>query len=246
MANFNTHILSAAACGSLAATVCMKLVGLAPADALVLTLAAIAGGVLPDIDLKHSTPGKALFTGLGTLLALSWLFASIHEFAAIELWVVAGAIFLCVRYLAWRLFDQFTVHRGALHSLAAGLMFSFAASAGSFHFLGLDPLMSWLVAGFLGAGFFIHLALDELFAVDIMGARVNNRFGSALKIIDTKRLFPSCLVLFAALLTWFWTPTLHPLTNAWETISANSATPWADALLPAWLNIDWGLSSITP
>lgn len=236
MANFNTHILSAAACGSLASTVCMKLIGLSSADALILTLATMAGGILPDIDLKYSTPGKALFTALGALLALAWLFANIHDYAAIELWTFATIGFLCVRYPAWWLFHQFTVHRGALHSVAAGLMFSFAASAGSFHILGLDPLTSWLIGSFLGTGVLVHLLLDELFAVDILGARVNHHFGSALKIIDTGRLFASCLVLFATLLLWFWTPSMQPLISAWQSIGTQSTTPWADAVLPAWMD----------
>lgn len=234
MADFNTHILTAAAAGSFASTLGMKLLGLSSPDALLLTLATMAGGILPDVDLKYSTPGKALFTGLGALLALVWLFTSIHQFAALELWAVAVAGFLLVRYPVWWLFHQFTVHRGALHSLAAGLMFSFAASAGSFHLLGLGPLMSWLTGSFLGAGFLIHLLLDELFAVDFLGARIGRRFGSALKLIDTARLVPSCLLLFATLLLWFWTPTLEPLQLAWQSIGARSASPWRDALLPAW------------
>jgi hypothetical protein len=234
MADFNTHVIGAAAASSLAATICMKLINLPVADALLLTSIGTIGGVLPDIDLKYSTPSKLLFGLLGTLLAMSWLFSHIEAFTVLELWVIALLVFLSVRFPLWWLFHQFTTHRGALHSLAAAMMFSFATAAAGEHLLNLSASLSWLLAIFMAAGYVLHLALDEAYSVDFMGARIKRSFGSALKILDSQKLLPSCVVLFVALVVWFWTPTAAPIVDQWKSID----TDWLPVLLPDYLLSD--------
>ncbi|MFT6641884.1 MAG: hypothetical protein ACJAUZ_002888, partial [Flavobacteriaceae bacterium] len=65
MADFNTHILGATVVVSLGATCCTKLLGLSMTDGLMLTVAGLVGGILPDIDLKQSQPSRLLFSLLG-------------------------------------------------------------------------------------------------------------------------------------------------------------------------------------
>jgi len=231
MADFNTHVFGAAALSSLAATIGMKLIDLPVSDALLLTTAGTLGGVLPDIDLKYSTPSKLLFALLGTLLAMSWLFSQIHAYTVLELWVIALCIFLIVRFPLWWLFHQFTVHRGALHSLAAAMMFAFIAASAGEHLLQLRAELSWLLAIFVAVGFVLHLILDELYSVDFMGARIKRSFGSALKILDLERLTPSCVVLFLTLVVWFWTPDTGTLVARWESLQSD----WLAALVPDFL-----------
>ncbi len=232
MADFNTHVLVAAGTTSFAATICTKLLALPISTALLLTVAGTLGGVLPDIDLKYSMPSKLLFSLLGAITSLTWLFANLDVYTVLELWLFAMMLFLIVRYPVWALFHQFTVHRGALHSLSAMIMFSFLAAVAAHHVLHLQAATSWLLALFVAAGVFIHLLLDEIYSVDFMGVRIKHSFGSALKPIDMDRLAASCAVLFVCLVSWFWTP---PLSAVMDIINNNASTNWRALLLPTWL-----------
>jgi len=228
MADFNTHVLSAAAAASLGATIFTKLLDLPVSTALLLTAGGTIGGILPDIDLKESVPSKILFSIIGAVVALSWLFARLHDFSAAELWLIAIAIFVCIRYPCWALFHQFTVHRGALHSLAATLMFTFLSAVTGYQLLLLNSVDSWLLAGFVAAGSLIHLVLDELYSVDFSGARIKRSFGTALKVIDSERPAASAMVLFVSLIAWFWTPDTNEVIQVWKSIDIN----WRELLLP--------------
>ena len=231
MANFNTHVFYAAASASVTSSICVKLVGLSVSEAILLTTAGIVGGILPDIDLKHSVPSKALFSIIGIVLAVAWLFSQVAKFSVAELWLVAAGIFVFVRFVLWWLFHQFTRHRGSWHSLVAALLVCFASAAGSHQLLGLDPALSWTMALFVAAGYVLHLALDEIYSVDFTGVRIKRSFGSALKILDSTQLLATCLALFATLLVWFWTPPFSPLVAQWSELEVD----WPALLLPAYM-----------
>jgi len=231
LADFNTHIFSAAAASSLAATLSGKLLSISMPAALMLVAAGTIGGVLPDIDLKYSMPSRLLFSMLGLLTALAWLFSHMDAHTALELWLIALGIFLVLRYPMWWLFHTFTVHRGVLHSVLAAAMWGVLAAAAVHRTLSVDAQLSWLIAIFLATGYLLHLLLDELYSVDFMGVRIKRSFGSALKLLDTRQLPASCLVLFILLVAWFWTPELDSLTS----LPSMLEDDWTDALWPDWL-----------
>lgn len=232
MADFNTHVFAAAAVASIGATVCTKLLNLPISTALLLTAGGTIGGVLPDIDLKDSVPSKILFSVFGVVAAIAWMFARIADFSVAELWVFGIAIFLLIRLPLWALFHQCTVHRGALHSIAAAFMFSLLATVVGEHVLHVAAETSWLLFGFVFVGVIVHLLLDEIYSVDFMGARIKRSFGSALKLLDAQRIAASCLVLFVCLVSWFWTPSPDTLIA----LLKNNQTPWMDLLLPDYLH----------
>jgi len=234
MADFNTHVFAAAAVASLGATVCTKQLDLPVSTALLLTVGGTIGGVLPDIDLKASVPSKILFSVFGSIAAISWVFARLEDFSVAELWVFAIGIFLTVRFPIRTIFHQFTVHRGALHSLVAALMFGLLSAVIGEHVLRVASQTSWLLAGFVVIGVLIHLLLDEIYSVDFLGARIKRSFGSALKLIDTERLTASCFILFVCLVAWFWTPTTDELIALWKT----QQTHWGELMLPNYLWIE--------
>lgn len=231
MADFSTHVFSAAALGSFAATLCTKLLDLPMADGVTLTLAATVGGILPDIDLKVSWPSRLLFTLLGGVAALSWLFSNITQLTAFELWFAAIGLFLIVRYPLHWLFHSVTVHRGALHSIAATVTASLLMAAAAERLLGVSPLMSWMLAIFLGAGYLLHLGLDELFSVDFTGMSTKRSFGSALKLIDTDRKIGSAAVLATGGVALLLAPEMGSFVDAWS----NMGESWRGTIVPAWL-----------
>jgi len=231
MADFNTHVFAAAAVASFGATLCTKLLNLPVSVALLLTAGGTIGGVLPDIDLKYSLASKILFSVLGCIAAIAWMFARLDDFVVSELWFFAVAVFLLFRFPLWSLFHQFTVHRGSLHSIAAAIMFGMLTAVFGEHVLKVSADISWLLAAFVVIGVVIHLTLDEIYSVDFVGARIKRSFGSALKLIDFERLAASCLVLFVSLVAWFWTPPIDALLTSWN---ENHAT-WTELLIPDYL-----------
>lgn len=235
MADFSTHVFSAAALGSLGATLATKLLDIPMSDAVMLVTASLVGGVLPDIDLKYSWPSRVLFATLGLIAGLAWLFAHVSAFTALELWLGALAVFLLVRYPLWWAFHTFTEHRGVLHSLIAASMAGVLMAATAYRWLDADPVSSWLLGLFLASGYLLHLVLDELFSVDFMGVRIKRSFGSALKPLDTTRLPASCLVLFVTMAAWFWAPDIGSL----STLLPELDSDWLPALLPEWLTRHW-------
>lgn len=231
MADFNTHIFWAGAAASLGAIASTKLLGLSANETLLLTLLGTVGGILPDIDLRHSTPSQMLFSFFGTLAALCWLFANVGNYSALSLWAISITVFFFVRYPIWMLFHQFTVHRGALHSLAAALMFMFCTAAAASKVFYLNAVTSWLCAVFVASGFVLHLILDEIYSVDFMGVRIKKSFGSALKVLDMQRLFATCFILLICFASWFFTPSLEDVWKNWQTMDVN----WRTLMLPEWL-----------
>ena len=233
MADFSTHVFGAAALCSFGATFCTKLLALPMSEGLMLTVAGIVGGVLPDIDLKVSWPSRLLFTLLGGVAALVWLFANIEHLTVLELWCAAVGLYLVVRYPLHWAFHSMTVHRGSLHSLAATAMAGLAAAAAGSHLLDADPLSSWMMGLFVSGGYLLHLVLDEIYSVDFTGMTIKRSFGTALKPIDTERPAASGLVILTALLAAFLAPDTGPLLAAWTDVGAR----WHGTIVPAWLTL---------
>lgn len=231
MADFNTHVFSAAAVVSLGATSCTKLLSLSASEGLMLCVAGMVGGVLPDVDLKYSQPSRVLFSFLGTVAALAWLFASMDKFTGLELWLGAIGIYLAVRIPLWWAFHSIATHRGVLHSLIAAIMAGLLMCAVGWQQLNATELQSWLLGIFMTGGYLVHLVLDEIYSVDFMGVRIKRSLGSAIKPLDVHQLPVSCLVIFVSLVAWFWTAPYSTALRQWSARYSD----WRTALLPAWL-----------
>lgn len=219
MANFQTHVTVAAAGSGLVSTVAFKASLVGAPEALVLTLAGIIGGILPDIDLKYSYPSKIIFSFLGLLSALLSVFSLSSVWSVLELWVFGLLVFLTLRYPLWSIFHKLTVHRGAIHSVAAGVLFLFLTAVLSFHILGHSPFFAWMLSFFVFFGFILHLVLDEAYSVDFMNRRVKRSFGSALKILDFGKFANSCFILVLSFFLWQVSPDFSDVLLAFDRTS---------------------------
>ena len=209
MANFNTHLAAAAAGGGLCATV--ALAGHAAPDnyLLTLTFAGTIGGILPDVDLDKAIPSRMLFGALGAVGAFIAIFSLKRRYSIAELWIVWLAVFVAVRYGGHKVFQKQTKHRGIFHSLLAGGVFMVLTAIVFHRVFGEPPALAWLTGLFVLIGFIIHLALDEIYSVDIEGASIKKSFGTALKLFDYGSLRASGLMAaaFAGLIAL--TPPAH-------------------------------------
>jgi hypothetical protein len=140
------------------------------------------GGVLPDIDADHSTPIQILFSALAVLLAFFTVFSTAGAYSIVELSLVWLCVYVLIRYVACTLFARFTVHRGIFHSLLAAVFFWFLTTAVTYHVFTMPPFNAWLTGCFVCLGYIVHLVLDEIYSVDLMGASIKKSFGTALKL----------------------------------------------------------------
>lgn len=206
MANFRTHITVATAGGMLVAYAGWQAQWWPSSQAILVCALTAFGGILPDIDADRSRSIRLIFNllsvpalVLGVLLLQTWLTPGM-------LLVACGGIYFSVRYLLGVLFSRLTVHRGIWHSLLAGCLCALLTAALSFHLLAQSAWLAWSHGIAVWVGFSIHLLLDELYSVDLEGARLKRSFGTALKLTDGRRPMSSLLMLIATLTLIPWLP----------------------------------------
>ena len=208
MADFKTHLSVAGTLSGVLAIGCLH-TGLAePRDTLLFFTMGTVGGVLPDIDSDHSIPVKLLFSCLATLAAFFGVFSKIGAYSIVESILLWVAVFVIVRYLVFELFKRFTVHRGVFHSLLAAVFFCFLSATLLYDVFALSNVLAWLSGGFILIGYLIHLLLDELYSVDMMGVRLKKSFGTALKPISFTYLKASIALIAATLVLYLFVPEL--------------------------------------
>jgi membrane-bound metal-dependent hydrolase YbcI (DUF457 family) len=183
MASYRVHLTVSALLGAGVSVVAARLdLGWGPAI-LAGGLTAL-GGLLPDLDSDSSVPQRELF-GLSAAAAAFLVLRPLEErgYTLEQRAVLAGGLYLLVRYGVRAVFDRFTVHRGMFHSLPAMLI------AGLVVFLldhGPNLTTRIVLASGTMLGFLSHLVLDELYAIDLMGLKLrpNKYAGSALKFFS--------------------------------------------------------------
>jgi hypothetical protein len=206
MANFPTHIAVGTVVSGALATVTVAADMVAPENIVAVTLAGVLGSVLPDIDLEDSRPGRAMFAGLGVFFSFAVLFSLERKYSIAEMLVLWLGTLLFVRYIAKEVFFRISYHRGVWHSILAMVFCAFVTAWVYSQLLGKDEGVAWLAAGFLAIGFLTHLILDELYSVDVMDTRIKASFGTALKLLDHRRVGHSAAMAVATVLVFMFTP----------------------------------------
>jgi hypothetical protein len=201
MANFNTHFNVAALTSVVAATALLSAKHIDLTSALCLWCLGTLGGLLPDIDADNSRSLDIifnLFTLCVVIISMRYFVSDAidsHQF--LFLLGLPVAIYVVIRYGVRRLFTWQTVHRGICHSLLFLLFCGLVTTNISWDLMAKftdyghgdnqAALLAWLAGSFIFAGGVIHLLLDEICSVDLLGARIKRSFGSALKLTDFAR-----------------------------------------------------------
>jgi LexA-binding, inner membrane-associated putative hydrolase len=214
MANYATHIAVGTVVSGALATLTVGADVIGPESIMAVTLAGVAGSVLPDIDLRDGRASTILFSGIAVFASFCVLFINAERFSIAELWILWLGSLVFVRYGLHALFYRIAVHRGVWHSLLAGLLWA-GLTAIVFHdLLGRHAGVAWLGGGFMFIGYLTHLILDEIYSVDFLGNRLKASFGSALKIVDTRYPGHSLTMAMLTVLVLFLAPPTRPLVDA--------------------------------
>ncbi len=193
MANFKTHLQYATVGSGLGATMLLNAEILKPEEAFLCWIAGTAGGLLPDMDSDNPSSLGIVFGLFSVLAAAITVVSTINQWPLIWVWLAAGAVFIVIQYGIRYLFESFTKHRGAFHSVMAGLFFGLliSALAGA---VGASNQASWFYGLFVFLGYVLHLLLDETYAVDFSNSPKPRSIGGAFKFFDYKNLKASALM----------------------------------------------------
>lgn len=203
MADFNTHLLGAAAVSGLAATV-LVMTGQFPHQAVIgYFVLGVIGGLLPDLDSPTSIPIRIVLATLAVVAGFLVVFTFGTRYSLVELVILWLGCFLLIRYGLFSLFDWVTVHRGLIHSIPAGIGFGLITVLLAFHVFTASATHAWLCGMFVTLGFIVHLLLDEFYSVDLSGKKLlKSSFGTALSLgslnqpISTAALYLTVIALF--------------------------------------------------
>ena len=226
MANFKTHknigIVStlAATCGiyflnTIKSTIPGAFQGIFDIQLNIFTMAAmvllgIIGSLIPDIDLKTSTPSKffKIFIYFMTFVIGTFIFTHLKTelqriFETTELYLMLGfmGVAFIVGTMIIKFFQSSMIHRGVVHSIP----FAFVCSILLYELFslqilyGINIIDSFFVSVAFFNGFLTHLLLDEVYSVDLRGIRLKSSFGTALKIIDKKNKIGSSMLILLSI-----------------------------------------------
>ena len=138
-------------------------------------------GMLPDLDSGPGIPLKESVAFAAAVVPLLMLHRFQQTGLSMEAMILVGAaIYLAIRFGITWLLQNYSVHRGMLHSLPAALI---AGQAAFLVFGAEDPLRRYFIASAVVLGFLTHLVLDEIWSVKMgwFGPKVKKSFGTALK-----------------------------------------------------------------
>ena len=202
MGNYRQHITFAGALGIGYAWAAYLLAGFHWLYGTVAALLATLGGLLPDLDSPSGVELRG-FTGiLGVLTAMAvWQrLENLEQPLAFELhlWAVIAS-YVMVRHGIRRIMTRISVHRGISHSIPTCAVWGAVAYLSyptEYHVVKI--MMAFAVV----IGFSSHLLLDEIFSVDLRGARVNRAFGTAIKFWAPSVISTFAMYALLSYLSW--------------------------------------------
>jgi hypothetical protein len=161
------------------------------------------GGLLPDLDSDTGVPMREM-TALATVFVPLMMLPRLVHLELSREAILATLLLASIAVRLWMLyiFRRLTVHRGMFHSWPAVLI---AGLAVYLAYGGPDRSLRWLLAGGVMLGYWSHLLLDEIYAVDWRGwtPRLKPSAGSALKWYSRSAYATAaCYALLGGLLYW--------------------------------------------
>ncbi len=182
MANFNTHFMVASGASAVVSGTLLSMEVVSPQEAVYAFALGTLGGLLPDVDSAHSKSIRVGFNVLSLLATIMVVFIKSSTYSLIEMFVVAGLVFVGIRFAMLDIFRKISKHRGMFHSIPVALIWGIVVSILMQYFFSLNSLISWVYGFMVTMGYFVHLILDETYSVDLGNRRVKKSFGTAMKL----------------------------------------------------------------
>lgn len=186
MADFKTHITASTLLGAGYGAVAYFYFDIAPAHCFIAGSLCSVAGMLPDLDSNSSIPQREMLSFVSVCVPM--LMMSRFEelgLTAEHMVFIAALLYVVIRFGIGGLFRRFTKHRGMWHSIPAALV---AGMATYLVCLSGDTSVRLFKAWAVVLGFLLHLLLDEIYSVDLMGRRLKKSSGTAMKLFGKDSL----------------------------------------------------------
>lgn len=175
-------------------------------QSLIILSLGIIGGILPDLDSDQSTPVQIVFKILSIFIPLLVLLIIPQRLPILNMlgiWLISTFI---LKILFNALFLKLTTHRGVFHTVPMGIFFSQLVVLLFFYVLNFDIRFSTIAGIFLFLGFLVHLLLDELVSLNLLGLKVKSSFGTAFKFYDKNNKTGTLLLYLSIFILHFYIP----------------------------------------
>jgi hypothetical protein len=146
------------------------------------------GGILPDIDSENSKPIQIAFKIISTLLPFVAILFFAKDMSIFSILLIWFSTSLILHFLFFKAFINVTIHRGIFHSIPMGLLMGQLTIIILHNLFFTEIIQATLCGIFLFFGFIIHLILDEIVSLNVLGLYMKKSLGSALKIYDKKNI----------------------------------------------------------
>ena len=214
MADFNKHLMAAAAVSGLAAAVLCMFTSVSHRAVIDYFTFGVIGGLLPDVDSPTSVPVRITFTVLPALAGFIVLFIFGRFCSLLELVVLWIVCLILVRYILYQLLYRFTIHRGLIHTVPCGICFGMITTAVAHHLFSDNIVHAWLSGTFITLGFIVHLLLDELHSIDLCGKKfLKSSFGTAFSFGKLNNPIGTVVLYLSIFLLFFLCPPIKPFTE---------------------------------
>jgi len=233
LADFKTHLIGAAVVSGIGCTALISADVVTSDSAIGYFFAGVGGGLLPDVDLGHSIPvriARRLIIIFGTLLVVLRL---ANVYSLLEIAVVGVGMYYTIR-ICFEMFDKYTVHRGLIHSVPSAFIAGLGSGVIAYRSLGFEAFQSWFYATFVFVGFMVHLALDEMYSVNLLGASFKRSFGTAITLGDRKNIIGTVTLYISAIILFL----ISPSSEEFLTIMSDSET-YVKIFDHIWPNGNW-------
>ncbi|MFM7412380.1 MAG: metal-dependent hydrolase, partial [Planctomycetota bacterium] len=163
MPGFQAHIIGSSILGAGYGVAGWYLGGMPPATAALGAGLCAASGMLPDLDNGDGMSLRESTAFAAALMPLLMIQRFQQWGLPLEGMILAAAtIYAVVRFGLAYLIENFSTHRGMLHSVPAAVI---AGQVTFLAFVSAEPLHRYFIAGAVVLGFLSHLVLDEIWAV---------------------------------------------------------------------------------
>lgn len=216
MANFGTHIGIATAGGVLLAHGGWQAELWAWGEAPWIIGLTALGGIAPDMDADNSHAISLIFNLMAVVAIVVAAVQLNGWLVPRDLMLACAGLYVGVRFLLAGIFKRFTVHRGNWHSLFTAAFAGLATATASHALLQSPPELAWLHGASLSIGWVIHLALDEIYSVDLVGSRLKRSFGTAMKLFDTRTPGETAMLALSGVAMMPYVPSLMALSHLLE------------------------------
>ena len=186
MADFKTHITASTILGIGYGTVANLEFNVPLGHCIIAGGLCSVAGMLPDLDSKTGIPQREMLSFVSVLVPMLMLFRFQElGLTSEEMVFVAGVSYVVIRFGVGEIFKRFTKHRGMWHSIPAAAVAAMATYVVCFSpETSIRLFKAWAVF----IGFILHLVLDEVYSVDLMGRRLKKSWGTALKFFGKDHL----------------------------------------------------------